>query len=361
MVFRKTCALLCCAALALPVAGCSGSTETETSAEAETTEDYDGIIAEASKDPAAYLTDGELSGDDSIGTINGEDIPAGLFLYGAAEAAESSGVTDTEGLDIDAGGGYTYAEQFFLTAQNSAAWYIITHQKADEYGVTLSEEEEKELANYLDGLDDDTLLYYGTTAEDQEYIYETSLLYQNLKEALFVEGGEYEATDEALEEYISGGDYVTVDYLYFGVASTGDVELSQEAADEALAQIDMSDIEGSMETLSESADAYMQDYTFDASYGGESEALSDAASALQEGELVTSATDYGVYLIYRKSLDMDYIEDEYTDTTFTSLYYTWQDEADIVYNENYDKLDTGTFFERLFSLQNAISQTLSAE
>ena len=340
----------------LTVTGCQGTPDDNASANKEAEK----IIEEAKKDAVSYFTDGALKNNDTVITVNGKDISASYFLYWVTNSIQVSGYDDASQFDESTEDGTTIAQSIFDQAKERISYYEMIHEKANEYGVALSDEEKSELDEYKNSLDEDTLLYYGTSADDQGRIYEATLLSADLKELLFSEGGEYEVTDDALKEFIGDDQYVTIDYLYYAKSSEDD-QSDAQAASEACTQLEEAsedEYEDIYDELANDAYYFVDDYTFCIGTSGD-EYLDKAASEMEVGMTKIVDTDNGSYVVHKKELSNDDIKDQYIYTQMNELMEQWAAEAEVSESENIDKIDLKVFYENQTDLQNAIMNVVS--
>lgn len=365
MKFKKICATLCCVAVAgsMTLAGCSSDdgavTKADSSYEVDT-EDAESVLEAAQEDVILFLTDGAVRSTDTIMTVDGEEVPATFFFYWVASNITDYGYSDSSELEEESDEGVTVGDEILTEAQTSTAYYYALRAHADEYGLELSEDETEQTAEYLESLDDYTLMYYATSADAQQRVYETYLLSLDLQSYLFGEGGEYEVTEEDLEEYMGDNEYVTVDFMYFGAGSDGDIETAVSRAEAVLAELEEGGYDEMFAEVQEDSDYVLEDYTFYIG-GGENEDLQAAVQEMETGDTQVVESDYGVYLVHKKDLVTDSVEEECAYENFYSLLDSWGEEAETEMADIYSLVDISTFCDRLLTLQDAISEAMDAE
>lgn len=365
MKFKKICAILCCVAVAGTGAltGCSSSGSEAEKADSSydvDTEDADSVLEAAQEDVVLFLTDGAIRSTDTVMTVNGEEVPASYFFYWVASSITDYGYSDSSELDGESDDGATVGEEILDEAQASSAYYYALKQKADDYGITLSEDEEEQTTEYLDSLDDYTLMYYSTSKDAQQKVYEAYLLSLDLQSYLFGEGGEYEVTEEDLEEYMGDNEYVTIDFMYFGTGSDGDTSEAVSRAEAAMAELNEGGYDEMFAEVQEESDYVQEDYTFYIG-GGENEDLQNAVQEMEVGDTRVVESDYGVYLVHKKDLVTDTVEEECAYENFYSLLDSWGEEAETEMADIYSLVDVDAFCDRLLTLQDAINEAMEEE
>ena len=165
------------------------------------------IPEEAKQDIISYLTDGAISSEETVMTINGVEVPASAYFYQWAYFAgymayyyQGKDATDTFSLDKKIND-TTYKDYLQDNTRSSLIGYAIAAQKGQEQKLTLSADAKKTIKNLADSVDENTRLYYATTLKGMEFIYTNSDYNDQLKAALFAKGGEYEITKETLADY----------------------------------------------------------------------------------------------------------------------------------------------------------------
>lgn len=364
MKLKRLCALICCMAVMCTTIACSDNKvkDEEYNVDDSNTED---VIEAAKDDVVQYLTDGALKSSDTVMTVNGEDVSASYLLYWAASNISDYGYSDASAMDEDNGDGSTIGEEILNEAKDTAAYYLAIRQQAEERELALDEDQQTEVTNYMDSLDENSLLYYSTNEDDQKNIYETYLYSMELQNTLYGDEGEYTVTDDDLKTYMSDNEYLTADYMFFG--NSGD---SEQAAEEALQRaqevydtiknVDEDEFENVFAEEQENADVSETDHTFYVG-GGEDEKFASGVADLEIGETALIQSDSGVYIAHRKELNTDSIKEECAYNLFYEQLDSWSEDAKVDTNSNFDKIDITQFCEKLLTLQNAITETENAE
>lgn len=163
-------------------------------------------------------------GEDTIwaATANGEQIPAGVYIYFLQNAyydalyqqtADEDGNTpDLFTQQID---GMDAKDWIREQAAQEMLRISAVEQKCGEYGIELSSDDEEAAKLYIEQVWD----YYGSYYEDegismQSYlnIYENNLKSQLLFEKLYGEGGDYEVSESELKAYLDEN-YALINYI----------------------------------------------------------------------------------------------------------------------------------------------------
>ena len=364
MKLKKVCALICCMAVMCTTIACSDNKvkDEEYNVDDSNTEE---VIEHAKEDVVQYLTDGALLSSDTIMTVNGADVSASYLLYWVASSISDYGYSNASAMDEDNGDDSTIGEEILNEAKNTATYYLSIRQQAEDRSLTLDDDQQEEVTNYMESLDENSLMYYSTNEDDQKNIYETYLYSMELQNTLYGDEGEYTVSDDDLKTYMGDNEYLTADYMFFG--NGGD---SEQAADEALQRaekvydtiknVNEDDFENVFAEEQENADVSETDHTFYVG-GGEDEKFANGVADLEIGETALIQSDSGVYIAHRKELNTDSIKEECAYNLFYQQLDNWSEEAKVATSSNYDKIDIRKFCEKLLTLQNAITETENAE
>lgn len=357
MKIKRFCAIAAAAAVfAAGATGCScARSDDQNETEAEI--DKDAVVDEANEDVALYLTDGQISGSDVVMMVNGDDITAGYLIYWLAYAITSHGYVESSELSAQLGNG-TVADAVMGEARDYAIYYTVIDQKAQEYGLTLTQEQEAELTDQLAAADESTLLFSALQdLKDQESIIRSDMLRDALYDLLVGEQGMYAPTDDEIAGYITDNEYMTVDYMSFW-----DVPGNTEGKDDALERaesvyesLDMDHLDESFTNLEDQADFVEYDYTF-----CQSEANSmmfAAAKSMDPADAQVVESGHGYYIVVKKELSdtaEEYASKAIADARFDDLAAGWIDDAQIVVNDHMDGIDPASVCDQLFILQDAV-------
>ncbi|MCD8190282.1 MAG: peptidyl-prolyl cis-trans isomerase [Clostridiales bacterium] len=356
---KRVLALGLCLALAMSLlTGCSG----------ELTDEQ--IIEKATTDEVKYLTDGKLKNDTVVMTVNGEDVSAISLCYWLAyyETQMSyyySYYGETLDLTAEVSDGVTAADSLLDYAYQAVVSYTALGQKAAEYGLTLTEDEEGDVQDYIDLQDSYAMLYYCTSAEEQGKIYRQYQLSTKIQDVLYAEGGEREITDETLQDYVTDNGIYNCRYILCQADEDDEDAVAEAKAQAQEIYDELSALEGDellekfQEYQEQNADGNTDEYSYD-----DDDSLVDGfketVAALEVNQLgMTDQTSYGYFVLLRLDVDMDSVEEDYISADMNTLMTTWADEAEVELASAYDKLDTVTFCENLTELQTVVSTAQS--
>lgn len=362
-MFKKLTALALCLCMVVATAGCSSSkietyTEDETAAAAATAdasvpdgttdEAEDGTTDEAeAEETIEALGYAAHEGDEIVGTVNGTDVTWREYyywLYYYASYVEylaySYGVTLSGWDAYELSSSYTNGEVVILNAQNAISQYRAVEALAEEYGITLDEEDQASMESVYQS-DVDTYAGDGdgeVTDEEiaafEEYLSEQFMdldLYtylntiQYLDEDLFIylygEDGSA-VTDEEVAAYVEENGLMAAKHILLltidtdtGEALTDEEIAEKEATIQDLyAQLTAVEDQEEMMTL---FDELMAEYTEDTGYayypegyifaeGEMVEEFETAVEALEENQLSEIVeSSYGYHIILRVPVDPD--------------------------------------------------------
>lgn len=376
---KKILGLILALAMALSLlTGCSGTTgsadgsaSSSASAVDERTQAImdalaDAMPEEAQADVVNYLTDGALKADSVIMTAGGKDITAGYYLFWLGrELSQMNTYYQQYGQTFDLDAEFVEGQTTLEYLQSSAERYVRTftaiEQKAEEKGVKLTEEQEKQLEGYVASLDDLSMSYYGTTLEDQKVAYTQNLLSPTLKDKL-VELGELEATEETMADYIKDNGHANCRYILFEVASDADKKTDKEQKKKAQAAYDeLSKLEGDAllekfkEYQKENPDGNTNEFSFD-NTSGIDEGFRTTALSLKENELgLSDKTGFGYFVILRLPVDAEPLKDGYLEETYGNLLEQWAEEVELKNTDEMEKMDVKAALTKLLEMQNTMN------
>ena len=332
MKLKKVCALICCMAVMCTTIACSDNKvkDEEYNVDDSNTEE---VIENAKEDVVQYLTDGALLSSDTVMTVNGADVSASYLLYWVASSISDYGYSNASAMDEDNGDDSTIGEEILNEAKNTATYYLSIRQQAEDRSLTLDDDQQEEVTNYMESLDENSLMYYSTNEDDQKNIYETYLYSMELQNTLYGDEGEYTVSDDDLKTYMGDNEYLTADYMFFG--NSGD---SEQAAEEALQRaqevydtiknVNEDEFENVFAEEQENADVSETNHTFYVG-GGEDEKFASGVADLEIGETALIQSDSGVYIAHRKELNTDSIKEECAYNLFYQQLDNWSKEAKV--------------------------------
>lgn len=358
---RRILALVLCAAMALTLlTGCGETTNEQ-------------ILEKAKKDTVSYLTDGKLKADTTVMTVAGQEVTAGYYLYWLGYYltqmnAYASYAGQSLDLTAEISEGVTILQSIQDMTENAVTSYIALEQKAGEYGAALSEEELSEVQEYIDGQDENAMLYFCTTAEDQGKIYTEYQLGQKLQDILYGEGGEREITDQTLQDYITDNGVYNCRYILCKTeddSTDEEVEEMKQKCQEIYDELNELEGEEQLERFKElqaeeNADGNTEEYSFDSS-ASLVEGFREKLAEMEVGELgMTDKTGYGYFTLLRLDVDPDTVKEDYISSDFAAQMSEWSEAAEVVNASAYDSIDAQAFCENLLELQSVIEAVQQA-
>lgn len=186
------------------------------------------VPEEFQEDATAYLTDGALTNDTTVLTVNGIEVPACCYMYFLCynETYYASMYTYYYG-SFDVTASYsddmTYADVFAGMAESYCTQHAAVQSMAEADGISPSEEDTADLTETLDNMNLSDMAYVGCNRSGLEATYAYSLYGEALQDYLYGEGGPEELTDDDAVDYaLENGYYYNCRYILFaGSALTG--------------------------------------------------------------------------------------------------------------------------------------------
>ncbi len=374
------------------------------------------IPAEAEADVVSYLTGGTYTTDQEVAAIGDTTLTAGEVTYLAAYQYYSAAYYyklygATLNLDEQVEDGSTFAQYLFQYGRDGAARYLATMAKAKEMGVTLSADQEAQLATLVednilkagenlwasattDGLVNadefseeeqkawkeehgepyfrHSMMYYATTPDGYSRFYEKNMYMAVLREKLFGEGGEYAMTDadkaDRTQAYLEENGVLWARCILF---STQNVETDEAKAEiKANAEAALAELEGLTGEERENKFTELQTQYDSSGYtAGEVQKYTNTDSlvdgyysgiqALKVGDVgMTDETDYGYFVLIREPDQVADLEEEivadYETDKLSELVDQWIVDYDIKAEEFLPDVDLNSFFTTLGELQTTI-------
>lgn len=338
------------------------------------------VPAEAEKDVISYLTNGAISSEDTVMTVNGVEVPASAYFYQLTYLAgylsyyyQPEDDSDTFSLDKEYNG-KTYADYLMEQTQESIVSTALSIQKGQEEKLTLTEDTQNQLDTLDQEMDANTLLYYTTTPNGMKFLYTGSDYNTQLRDALFAKGGKYEPTKQTLKDYREDNVLAAKHIL---LMTTG-------KSDEEKAEIKKT-IQGYLDAIladddqASAFDQYMNEHSEDTGLAENPDGYTflpgdmvaefeDAVTSLKVGQVDPEVveTSYGYHLIMRIEPDMDAIDDDtlqerYEDEIYHSVVHEWMDAADVETSKALDNLDVNAYYQKLTRLQEIVQAIAQAE
>lgn len=324
------------------------------------------IPEEAKADVVSYLTDGAVKADTVIMKVGGRDVTAGYYLFWLGrELSSVSSYFSQYGMTMDLDQEFSEGQSLldYLKEQSLSAvkTYCAIEQKAEEKGVKLSAEQEKQLEEYVASLDTASVTYYGTTVEDQRATYTQNLLNDALNDKL-KETGELDATDETMADYVKENGYYNCRYLLFQVAQ--DADEKTDAGQKAKAQAaydELSKLSGEeqlkkfQEYQKENPDGNTDEFQFDATSTID-EGFRAKVEGMEVNELgMTDKTGFGYFVLLRLPVDTEPLKESYLSEAYTNLVKQWVEELPVEETDEMKKLDQKAAAAKLLELQSSMN------
>ena len=324
------------------------------------------IPEEAQADVVSYLTDGAVKADTVILKAGDKDVTAGYYLFWLGrELSSVSSYFSQYGMTMDLDQEFSEGQSLldYLKEQSLSAvkTYCAIEQKAEEKGVKLSAEQEKQLEEYVASLDTASVTYYGTTVEDQRATYTQNLLSDALNGKL-KETGELNATDETMADYVRDNGYYNCRYLLFEVAQDADEKTDAEQKAKAQAAYDeLSKLSGEeqlkkfQEYQKENPDGNTDEFQFDATSTID-EGFRAKVEGMEENELgMTDKTSFGYFVLLRLPVNTEPLKETYLSEAYSNLVKQWVEELPVEETEEMKKLDQKAAATKLLELQSSMN------
>ncbi len=320
-----------------------------------------------------------VASDEIIAVLGENEAPAELYTFWLGnecrnlETAYQIDVASSWDRRIE--GEHTLREFVEEDVVTAIKQQLVLENLAAEYGVTLSEEDEKELAAEREGYIEQFGGEEGYRAElyklgigDESYrrLARTDYLYAALYDAYMTPGSGLYAAEDVLRAYAVGAGWITADHiLLMSIDPQTRQPLDEDAAaekhekaKEILAMLRASDDPEAL--FAELADQYSEDtgraaypegYTF--TTGTMVEEFDSAARALREGEISDLVESrFGWHIILRRPLNVteavESVRLEYFDVLFRGAL----DRADMKLGPSLGKLDAAALYDALRAAQD---------
>ena len=338
-----------------------------------------GLLAGCDQPPAgdesdiAYRTAG-IAGQSTLLTVNGTDVKAEEYLFflgRSIETARDNGYLEDDAAwagEIDGQEAVSYLKQ---DALNTVKLQVILRSKAEELGVSISEEDRSELESNL-AKTTDVLSTQGMTLQDAldtmcvteetfRQINETYYLGDALIQAMSQPGGELEATDARVRAFAEEtGIYSYKQILLSTVHEDGSAFSDAEKAnvkaeaDALVAQLRASDDPATlfnqlMEEKSQDTELEENPDGYTAMPGQEPAAIEEAVLALSVGQISSPVeTEQGYYILLRQdAATRAQTISAYPAYRMNQLLTQWVEQAQVTTTQAYDSLDVKGFYDAL--------------
>ena len=342
-----------------------------------------GCSSQPDEDDVAYKAAG-IARDTVVATVNGQKIPAEDYLFWLQQSITNiqyygyltSDDWTTEQLGDQ--NGVDYVKSDALTA---VTYYAIIAQKAEENGISLSEEDKTAVQENMDDIEaalaaqNITLqMYLDAQCISQEGMVKMNELYylsQDLIQA-FQEGGPLDPGSDAVTAFADENGLYRVKHILLSTRDAEGNDLSEaeqqailEEANALVAELRAAD---DLETAFDAAmnersdDSRNDDGTlaypeYVTSSGQMVEEFETAALALQPGQMSEPVkSPYGYHIILRLSSDCEDVRSYYASNQLND----WTDAAEVETNEVYDTIDPQTFKANMDAIIAAHQETIDA-
>ena len=371
---QRLLALLLAAGLVLSMAACgdpASDSSSDPSADPSSTSSEE-IVADLTQDLLPFAAGMEAS--DTALTVNGQEVPADLFLYWLA--LNCAYFQQNYGLPLDG----SYGNAVLQDSLTMTAYYVIMEQKALEEGCPLTDEQRSEIQAEMvaDGQEtyDNRKLLFNLTDETMEFIYSVSDYYDNLLHTLTSA-----PTQDELNQYVYQAKHIlllTVDmdgtptvqdgaYVYPSLDEETIAE-KKALADDLLSQLRSSDdpealFDELMNEYSEDTGLESNPDGYTTTVGQMVPAFEETALSLEFGEISDVVeSSYGYHIILRGEVeDLDSYADQYRQSLLDARIDQWLEDAEVTPVETIENLDVANFYNRYNAWQTAMAEQLQAD
>ena len=318
-----------------------------------------------------------MEADDTALTVNGQAVPADLFLYWLAlNCASFEQYAMYYGMTVA-----DYADQLLQDSVTMTAYYVLLEQRALEEGCPLTDEQLAQIqedltANGQETYDNQKTLF-GLTDETMEFIFSVTQYYDNLLNALTAA-----PTQDELNNYVYQAKHIlllTVDmegtptlqedgtYAYPSLDEATIAE-KRALADDLLAQLRASDdpaalFDELMNEYSEDTGLESNPDGYTATQGQMVPEFEETALALDFGEISDVVeSSYGYHIILRGEVeDLDSYSDQYRQEQLEPQIDQWLEESQVTPAEAVENLDVADFYAKYTAWQAAMAEQLQVE
>ena len=377
---RILCAGVTAALLGGTLAGCAGQ-PAETEPTPESTPAAGDIVYQAvgiPRDTVLFTTgEAEVTADDYF-----------YWLFTAIATVKNSGYLADDAAWEEEIDGTPTSEYLKQSALENSKLYAVAQAKAEEEGLSLTQEDQEDMDARLEALAETLEAYYGVTLQeylDQQCIseeayrqiaYAVPLLMGRLQEQ-YTQAGEFDPTDEAMADMIQREDIHSCKHILLAFPKNEDgsaVTDEQKAAVKAEADALLADLQAAADPAAafetamnehsddgrdpETNELYKPEgYTFLSNgvlVDGSSSLVTpfvQAGVALGEGELSQPVeTDYGYHILLGQSADNEETRSLYPNYAMNRRIDQWMAEAQVETTDTYETLDPKAFYDGMMEL-----------
>ena len=322
-----------------------------------------------------------VPGGETVATVDGNTAPAELLTY---QIGYSCAYLDYvlrsyngEGLDFSKplSSGNDPKETVLSESLELVKQQLVLENLAEQYGVTLSPEQESALAEQraaeIEHLGFDNYLAeiykLGLSRESYDRVQRAGALYQAFYDAYITPGSALYADDDVLHAYAAGSGYITADHILLMTVDPTTHEPLDEATiaeKKALAEDILARLRESADPVADFAvlaDEYSEDpghaanpqgYTF--TRGTMVESFDAAARLLGENEISDIVeSEHGFHIILRRPLDGHAAAEAVRDTYFEVFFTAEVDRAEMTLSPIVDRFDAEAVYRALRDAQGA--------
>ena len=364
---KRITSLILAAGMTVSLAACSTPAADPTDSPAPSEE----IVADLSRDILDFSA-GMKAGDTML-TVNGEPIPADLYLYFLA--VNCAYLTQMYQADVS-----DYVDQLKEDSKTVTAYYKLLEMKCQELGCPLTDAQQTELKETLmaQGQEDyeQRKTINGLSDETMEFVYAINYFYDNVLNATIGT-----PTDDQLNSYV----YQTRHILLKTVDTTATPTLQEDGtytypalddatvaekralAEDILSQLNASDDPSTL--FDELMNEYSEDEGLESSPEGYTATLGQMVSPYEKAALALSfgqvsgivESEYGYHIIIRDQVkDLSGYADKWREYQMGQQVDQWMADADIQTTEALDNLDVADFYAKFNAYQVALSAEYTA-
>ena len=364
---KRITSLILAAGMTASLAACSTPAADPTDSPAPSEE----IVADLSRDILDFSA-GMKAGDTML-TVNGEPIPADLYLYFLA--VNCAYLTQMYQADVS-----DYVDQLKEDSKTVTAYYKLLEMKCQELGCPLTDAQQTELKETLmaQGQEDyeQRKTINGLSDETMEFVYAINYFYDNVLNATIGT-----PTDDQLNSYV----YQTRHILLKTVDTTATPTLQEDGtytypalddatvaekkalAEDILSQLNASDDPSTL--FDELMNEYSEDEGLADSPEGYTATLGQMVSPYEKAALALSfgqvsgivESEYGYHIIIRDQVkDLSSYADKWREYQMGQQVDQWMADADIQTTEALDNLDVADFYAKFNAYQVALSAEYTA-
>lgn len=364
---KRITSLILAAGMTVSLAACSTPAADPTDSPAPSEE----IVADLSRDILDFSA-GMKAGDTML-TVNGEPIPADLYLYFLA--VNCAYLTQMYQADVS-----DYVDQLKEDSKTVTTYYKLLEMKCQELGCPLTDAQQTELKETLmaQGQEDyeQRKTINGLSDETMEFVYAINYFYDNVLNATIGT-----PTDDQLNSYV----YQTRHILLKTVDTTATPTLQEDGtytypalddatvaekkalAEDILSQLNASDDPSTL--FDELMNEYSEDEGLANSPEGYTATLGQMVSPYEKAALALSfgqvsgivESEYGYHIIIRDQVkDLSSYADKWREYQMGQQVDQWMADADIQTTEALDDLDVADFYAKFNAYQVALSAEYTA-